>query len=132
MHSAIPRRYSARELGLRPDAPCALCGTREADTSIEREWVLCPLVGGQPIDLGCCLDYQGLARAEDFESDVYRGLFDQLSSRTGRSVDQLRLECLEHQQEIIGDRLSHGAPADQNELIALAGHVSRVAASVKP
>jgi hypothetical protein len=132
MYNAVPPRHVAQELGLRPDAACPLCGTRETNPDIQREWVRCPMVQNKPIDLGCCLDHQGVARAEDFESDSYRDLFETLSRRIGRSVAVLRLQCLQHQQEIIAERLPQASSAESEELISLAGHVSRVAASIRP
>ena len=131
-YSAIPRRFSAKELALRPDSACALCGTRETDISIQRDWVLCPLVSNKAICLGCCLDYQGLARATDFATDVYRGLFDDLARRMDRSVDELRLVCLNHQQEIIGEQLRDATPTETQELLSLAARVSGVAVSIRP
>lgn len=131
MYYAVPRRYTAQELGLERDAACTLCGTRETDPEIEQEWVRCPMVRNRPIGLGCCLDYQRVARANGFESDIYRDLFDTLSRRTARSVPILRLQCLRHQQEIIAERLPEASSVDCDELIGLAAHVSRVAASIR-
>lgn len=132
MYNAVPRRYTAREVGVAPDAPCALCGTRETNSEVEQEWVRCPMVRNRPIGLGCCLDHQDVARAEAFESDIYRDLFDTLSRRTGRSVSILRLQCLQHQQEIIAERMPDASPAARDALTGLAGHVRQVAASIKP
>lgn len=131
MYNAVPRRYTAKEFGLAPDAACAICGTRETDPELEQEWVRCPMVRNGPIGLGCCLDYQGVARAEAFDSDVYRDLFDTLSRRTARSVATLRLQCLQHQQEIIAERMRGASSAERDKLIGLAEHVSQVAASIR-
>jgi hypothetical protein len=73
----------------------------------------------------------GVARAKAFEADIYRDLFDTLSRRTARSVSVLRLQCLQHQQEIIAERLPNASSAERDELIRLAGHVSQVAASIR-
>jgi hypothetical protein len=130
MYNAVPRRYAATELGMKQDAACALCGGRELDPEIPQDWVRCPMVRDRPIGLGCCLDYQGVARAQDFESDALRDLFETLSRRTNQSVAVLRLQCLRHQRQIVSERLPTAAYEEQLELIALAEHISEVAAGI--
>ena len=121
MINAVPRRYSSAELNIAPDARCPLCRTSERGG----RWVLCPMIGGQPICYGCCLDYQGLARAVDFEDDPFRDLFDDLSRQTGLPVVTLRRRCLEHQQEIVSEQLGDPhAVDDRDSLLNLAFRVS--------
>lgn len=125
MLNAIPRRYADAELGLSRAAECLLCRTSDL---IEREWVLCPLVGGKPICLGCCLDLQRLARAVDFYEDPWRDLFEEVARQTGLPVATLRLRCLEHQQEIVADELNSSLPTDdRDEILHLAFRISEAA-----
>ena len=129
--NAVPERYTSAELGCARDAPCPLCRTCETDEGIDRLWVVCPLVGGRPICEGCCLDYQGLARSEVFDDDPVRGLFDDLSFRTGMSVSALRRKCLEHQQEIVSDQLGRVISADERDaLLSLANRLSEAVLTV--
>jgi len=117
MLNAVPSRYTAAELDLGPRAECELCHTRDA----ERDWVLCPLVHGRPICYGCCLDLQGLARSGDFDTNPFRGLFDDLARKTGSTAGALRLRCLEHQEAIVAEQLRDPEPADErDELTELA------------
>jgi hypothetical protein len=96
------------------------------DTSITRDWVRCPLVDDAPICLGCCFDYQSVARSEDFASHPYRGLFDDVSRRLRRSVPDLRMRCLEHQQEIVAENLPNATDeSDEAGLIGLAGRIAQ-------
>lgn len=88
-------------------------------------------MGGQPICYGCCLDYQGLARSLEFENDPFRNLFHSLSKQTGKPVAKLRLECLEHQQEIVSERLRNPVSGeDRDELLKLAFQLSEAAHQV--
>lgn len=129
MINAVPPRYKAADLNIAPNAKCALCKT--IDTSQDRRWVVCPLVNGQAICYGCCLDYQGLARTLEFEDDPFRDLFDSLAHKTGESVATLRLKCLEHQQEIVSERLRNPVLGeDRDELLNLAFHISEAAREV--
>jgi len=125
-YHAVPRIYKAEELGLKQKDPCALCGSREIDPSITRDWVRCPLVDDAPICLRCCFDYQAVARSEDFDSHPFRGLFDYLSKRIRRSVPYLRMTCLQHQQETVAENLPNAtSESDEAGLIGLAGRVAQ-------
>jgi hypothetical protein len=127
MINAVPPRYSATELGIPITAPCLVCNSRSEGEAEHREWVLCPMLDQRSICLGCCLDYQGLARATDFETDPFRDLFVNLSQTTGKGVSQLRRICINHQREIVARRLSDPSePDDVGELIVLASHLEQV------
>jgi hypothetical protein len=125
MLNAVPPRYTSAEVGLTRLATCPLCGTQEQDERIERLWVRCPLVGGVAICEGCCYDYQGLARSEDFEDDPFVTLFEELAARVATPVQTLRRRCLEHQQEIVAEQLAAtDASREQDALLGLAARIS--------
>lgn len=67
----------------------------------------------------------------EFEDDPFRDLFDSLAHKTGELVATLRLKCLEHQQEIVSERLRNpDSGEDRDELLTLAFHISEVARQV--
>jgi hypothetical protein len=67
----------------------------------------------------------------EFEDDPFRDLFESLSQQTGAPVAKLRLECLEHQQEIVSERLRNPVSGeDRQELLSLAFQISEAARGV--
>lgn len=124
MINAVPPRYTSGDLSLTPGAKCRLCQSGQSGRVTQR-WVLCPMVGGQPICYGCCLDYQGLARSLDFEDNPFRDDFDSLSRKLGIPVAELRHTCLGHQQDIVLEQLGAPDPAeDRRDLLELASHIA--------
>lgn len=111
---AAPRHISAHEVDPSGRYECPLCGaptrtTPERDTG----WVHCPMLNDQVICLGCCLDYQYVARSLNFSEHPSREDFDRLASVTGKNVTELRRTCMEHQISVLEADLESG---DQPEL----------------
>src|SRR5262245_19078048 len=69
------------------------------------------------ICLGCCLDYQGVARAEDPSSHPDWELFDHLSKDSHKEVPTLRRLCLKHQEGILVAKLERSGVASNNTSI---------------
>jgi len=116
--NAIPRNVPGTELpeGLRYQ--CPLCRSQLAGDEADTGWVKCPLVGGRAICLGCCIDYQSVARSDDFEFHSYQELFIALARESGEAVGTLRRRCMQHQLEVIDEQLTETAD-DYPELVRL-------------
>ena len=99
--NAVPQRFSLKNFPSYEDYVCPLSNISASETGAPQRWVFCPLVDEKPIAYGSCLDFQGLARAEDFETDPFIDLFKELSHKTGKSVKELRRICLKHQAQLL-------------------------------
>lgn len=106
---AAPRHISAHEVDASGRYRCPLCGaptatTEEGDTG----WVHCPMLDDKIICLGCCLDYQSVARSDNFSRHPCREDFDRLSKMTNKDVTTLRRICMEHQVCVLQADLEQG------------------------
>ncbi len=100
----IPPRLMPEEIVQLGIYDCPLCKAQNTLDEGDIGWVRCPMVDNRAICLGCCLDFQGVARSEVFDEHPYRDLFDDAAQLTDKSVDELRLICLRHQEEILRKR----------------------------
>ena len=106
---------------------CPLCKVQRTGDEVDIGWVACPMVHGKMICLGSCLDYQAEARSPEFNRHHDYLLFRELASETRRREQELRLVCLQHQAEIIDDRLASHTD-DATRLNALKDEVCRALA----
>lgn len=104
MH-AIPKFISGRQLDPTGKYRCPLCRVQSSSDQDDTGWVACPMLNGEMICVGSCIDHQAIARSEDFQHHPYRNDFDQLASKSGHAVLELRSICLRHQLEIIDEQL---------------------------
>ncbi|MGE5603663.1 MAG: hypothetical protein ACM30E_11470 [Nitrososphaerales archaeon] len=104
--NAIPELIPAREVDPFGAYVCPLCRTQTTGDEVDSGWVRCPMLDDAFIDLGCCLDYQPVARSADFAAHPFRELFDETAWLTGKEVATLRSRCLEHQASIVQEDLS--------------------------
>jgi hypothetical protein len=102
---------------------CPLCKVQRAGGEADTGWVACPMVLGQMICLGSCLDCQAAARSLAFETHHDRYLFIELALKTQQTERGLRAICLRHQVQIIDDRL-HSRSDEPVALTALKDEVS--------
>jgi hypothetical protein len=102
---AMPETYEAKKVHPTGHYKCPLCDVQTTADEVDTGWVFCPMLDGEPICLGCCLDYQNVARLEDFTTNPYNDLFDEASHKTGNPADRLRRICLDHQEEILVARI---------------------------
>jgi hypothetical protein len=105
---AAPPHISAREVDPLGRYMCPLCGAPTATTP-ERDagWVHCPMLNDQIICLGCCLDYQYVARSPNFSEHPSREDFDRLSKMANKGLSELRRICMEHQVSVLEADLDH-------------------------
>lgn len=101
--NAIPERVSSSELPIGYKCPIDSVSDSSEATG---EWVRCPLVAGQYVSLGSCLDLQNLARSEGFYSDPYLDMFEAIAKRTGVPTGVVRSRCLQHQVDILTETIS--------------------------
>ena len=99
--NAVPPRFSLKNLQGYENYICPLSNISAIGVNASERWVFCPLVDEKLIGYGSCLDFQGLARAEDFETDPFIDLFKELSYKSGKSVEELRQICLKHQAQLL-------------------------------
>lgn len=98
---AIPDTFEAKQIDSRGRYRCPLCDVQTTADEVDAGWVFCPMLEDRPICLGCCLDYQNVARLEDYDTHPYRTLFDEASAKTGKKAGELRKICLSHQENIL-------------------------------
>ena len=127
---AIPEFRTAQDWGLSASYRDPLCGAQSAADEVDPGWVMCPLVDNAAIALGCCLDYQIVARAIPFEEHPFRDLFDNAAALTGKRVVDLRQTCLAHQSHILEDALRTRAdPAFDSQRRELLSQLQQTLAS---
>lgn len=102
----VPKQVSGRHVDPSGKYRCPLCEVQGTGDSEDPGWVSCPMVDGKMICFGSCVEYQKVARAEDFESHYDRNLILQLSSRLVRDAVELRATCVRHQIEVATDQLA--------------------------
>jgi hypothetical protein len=105
MH-AIPERFDQKMIDPSGCYVCPLCQAQSTSDESDTGWVYCPMLRDRPVCLGCCIDYQSVARADEFDSHPYRDLFDSLSAQGGMTVERLRQICLNHQVTIVRGQLN--------------------------
>jgi hypothetical protein len=115
--SIIPHRITSQSIDPQGRYRCPLCQSQTTGDKHNTGWVQCPMVGNRPICLGCCVDHQAAARADDFERHPYRSLFDVVARLTGAPVPTLRRTCLEHQSEILS--IIATVPEDDEAAVAI-------------
>lgn len=80
---------------------CPTCVVQGAADEVDIGWIRCPMLSGDYICIGCCIDLNHVTRWAPMQAHIYYDDFLAVASRTGRSVSELRRQCLEHQLEII-------------------------------
>lgn len=103
--NAVPTVITGTEIDATGNHACPLCGVQRTGDVADTGWVYCPMIEGQAICLGCCLDYQRVARTEDFSSDPFCTLFTDLAASAGIPMDRLRSACLRHQADLLMSEL---------------------------
>ncbi len=83
------------------------------------------------ICLGCCIDYQAVARSPHLDEHPDRGLFDALSQEVGRPVHDLRWVCIRHQIQVIEERVA-AQDEDTDALTRLRTELVRLLAQLWP
>lgn len=102
MH-VIPLVFTADQVPKLDSYFCPTCRIQSTSDPADPGWVRCPMVNDEFICLGCCIDHQKPARAENFAEHPLADLFEELSNRTGRSITSLRKICLLHQESLLND-----------------------------
>jgi hypothetical protein len=122
--NAIPKWVPGRAVDPTGRYHCPLCETQATGDEADTGWVHCPMLDGRMICLGSCIDYQKVARSEAFAHHPERILFESLATRQSRSVTVLRRTCLDHQLEVVDEKLREGRE-DSNALSALRAEIER-------
>lgn len=87
------------------------------------------MLGGAPLCLGCCIDQQGIARAEDISRHPFRDDFDKFAAVAGKSLIVARMTCMAQQVEVLGEQTAE-KPPNVEEVRGLLHQVHRVATSL--
>jgi hypothetical protein len=96
----LPKIFKASETDEIEKYSCPLCIVQKVGDKADTGWVKCPLTDNKFICLGCCIDYQKVASAEDFEEHVSYNLFEKLAVKQKKRPKELKSICLQHQKEI--------------------------------
>jgi len=75
------------------------------------------MVNGGMICFGLCVEYQKVARADDFESHYDEHLMSELSERSGRGITELRATSVQHQIEVANEHKWRRAPTIVNSAV---------------
>ena len=122
---AIPPYISGRKVDPTGRYKCPLCRVQGTGDPEDTGWVSCPMLQNQMICLGSCIEYQKVARSEEFSTHFDKEHFEELSSRTRQSVSELRRTCMRHQLQIVGEQMSDQT-SDRDRLRALKATVLKV------
>jgi hypothetical protein len=109
---AAPDTVAARVVDPSGRYRCPLCAAQSTSSDPDIGWVACPMIGDEYICLGCCLDYQYVARSERFDEHPYREDFDRIAQKAGKDVRTLRLICMRHQESVLVADLERGVRPD--------------------
>lgn len=102
----VPESIPEGDKSLRVGYACPVCKHQTYPSKTDTGWVLCPLIRNRSLCLGCCIDLQGAAVAEDFQRHSDNRLFEKLSTSQNKTVVRLRLICLDHQLELVDRSLA--------------------------
>lgn len=127
--NAVPPVIPGLEVDPTGRYACPLCKVQRASDEVDTGWVACPMVRGQMVCLGSCLDYQAVARSSAFETHYDYPPFIQLEQEARQLKRGLRTICLRHQAELIDDQL-RSQTDDVIELTARKDEVSQALAEV--
>lgn len=114
---AIPTYLTGQELDTSGQYKCPLCTVQTTSDKVDTGWVYCPMLNNHAICLGCCIDYQKVARSEDFDGHPFRDLFDTACQITNRQVSLLRKLCLIHQESIVEEEFKDSTSFDNSYLL---------------
>jgi hypothetical protein len=123
----IPNIYKASEVEAGKKYICPLCEVQSTSDEHDTGWVACPMLNGKAICLGCCIDYQAVARSTDFEMNEYYDLFlkQTLLDHQG-STDSLRLICLKHQKEMLENKIENEESVFKERFVTLLNRVNEL------
>lgn len=125
MH-AVPTRKSGRATDPSGKYRCPVCVVQTTGDEFDTGWVSCPVLGGVPLCLGCCIDQQGIARAEDISRHPFRADFNKLAVVAGKSLIVARMTCMAHQVEVLREQIAE-KPPNVEEVRGLLHQVHQVA-----
>lgn len=108
---------------------CPVCRVQSTGDEFDTGWVSCPLLGGAQLCLGCCIDQQGIARAEDISKHPFLGDFRKFAGIAGQNLVVARMKCMAHQVEVLREQIAE-KPSNVGEVRALLQQVHRVATAV--
>jgi hypothetical protein len=116
--------FRAKELGRSGIYQCPLCKVQNTALEPDTGWILCPMINNQAICLGCCFDYQSIARSDDYEDHPFRDDLDSLAAKSNKHPNDLRKTCLSHQIEICLFELKQ--TKDAIEIMALKKRIAEI------
>ncbi|MGE4211746.1 MAG: hypothetical protein AB7F87_21470 [Oligoflexales bacterium] len=82
---------------------CPLCEVQKTSSIPDTGWILCPMIGGKAICLGCCFDYQSITRSPRYDSHPFLPDLELLATANNNDISKMRLACLRHQIQLCLD-----------------------------
>lgn len=126
----VPTQASARNVDPMGGYRCPTLSSAKYGDSENPGWVQCPMLNGEMICFGSCVEFQKVAKSEDFDSHHDKGLMLKLSANIERSVRELRTICVQHQIDVASEQIDEGS-GDSRRLQALRAHLTSTLAGLR-
>lgn len=102
---------------------CPTCRVQTTASKVQTSWVLCPMIGGKDICIGCCIDLQVVASSRRFENHPIFSDFLEVANKYRKLPSKMRIICVNHQIELCEDFLKsdespHVSTKDVTEFLA--------------
>lgn len=79
---------------------CPICTVQTVKSVPDTGWIRCPIADDRIICLGCCFDFQAVARSKDFDSHPSLEELEVLAAQKGVPLIDVRRACLSHQIQL--------------------------------
>lgn len=113
---AVPRQFALADVGQGEEYEDPTTGVVAGEDALRAEWVGCPMVKGEAIYVGACLDLQLAARSDEFDTHYFAKEYDGLEKSQNICKHLLRLRCLRHQRQILEETPERIVDPDYLEL----------------
>lgn len=122
----LPEEKTSKELGITGNHVCPICMAQSTISFVDIGWVSCPMVNGNGICVGCCVDLQGAANSGDFENHPFFEDFVDLVQITGKTPSKLQRICIAHQLEISLQLLYEPRYADDEQIRSFINYLEQL------
>lgn len=114
-----PRELSNTNVEKHAVYECPVCQVQSSRSKVEIAWVACPILYGRHICVGCCIDIQGVAHSESFETRATSKNFRNAIELSEKAAAAVRIVCLDHQIQISEEILRDDTPRliDDEEIV---------------
>jgi hypothetical protein len=105
-----PKEKTNEEVKIAGRYVCPTCQAQTTTSKVEIGWVSCPMIGGENICVGCCIDFQVVTNSERFVNHPDFAEFLEVANKYRKLPSKLRIICLNHQIELCENFLKDKGP----------------------